>query len=129
MSETANRPRPGSLRSFAGGVVSLLLTRAELLSLEAQELKDDIVGNLFIGMLALVLLGVGLIAGVLLLWVLTPPAWKAWIMGALAAVLLGSALALLWNLRQRLRRQPQPFAVTLQETRKDWAALGLGERP
>ena len=126
MPETANRPRPGSLRSFAGGVVSLLLTRAELLALEAQELKDEVVGNLLQGMLGLVLLGCGLIAAVFALWALTPQEWRIVIMASLALLLCGSGLALLLGLRLRMRRQASPFSTTIEEVRKDWAALGAG---
>ncbi|UTH72633.1 phage holin family protein [Chromobacterium sp. IIBBL 290-4] len=118
------------MRSFAGGVAALLFTRAELLSLEAQELKDDIVGNLLQGMLGLVLLGCGLIAAVLALWALTPAAWRLAVMAALALLLCGASAFLLLGLRRKLREQPAPFATTLEEVRKDWTALGPGgERP
>ena len=126
MSDTAQAPRPGTLRSFAGGLASLFLTRAELLTLEAQELKDEIVGNLLQGMLGLVLLGCGLIAAVLALWALTPQEWRIAVMTGLALLLCGGGIALLLGLRRRLRRQPAPFSTTLEEIRKDWTALGPG---
>ncbi|AAQ61129.1 phage holin family protein [Chromobacterium violaceum] len=129
MSDSSQAPRPGTLRSFAGGLASLFLTRAELLALEIQELKDEIVGNLLQGMLGLVLLGCGLIAAVLALWALTPAEWRLAIMAGLALLLCGGGLALLLGLRRRLRQQPAPFSTTLEEIRKDWAALGPdGER-
>ncbi|MEN3809394.1 phage holin family protein, partial [Chromobacterium piscinae] len=117
---------PGTLRSFAGGLASLFLTRAELLALEAQELKDEIVGNLLQGMLGLVLLGCGLIAAVLALWALTPQEWRIAVMTSLALLLCGGGIALLLGLRRRLRRQAAPFSTTLEEIRKDWTALGPG---
>lgn len=126
MSDPAQAPRPGTLRSFAGGLASLLLTRAELLALEAQELKDEIVGNLLQGMLGLVLLGCGLIAAVLALWALTPQEWRIAVMTSLALLLCGGGIALLLGLRRRLRRQAAPFSTTLEEIRKDWTALGPG---
>ncbi|MEN2425840.1 phage holin family protein [Chromobacterium vaccinii] len=126
MSDPAQAPRPGTLRSFAGGLASLFLTRAELLTLEAQELKDEIVGNLLQGMLGLVLLGCGLIAAVLALWALTPQEWRIAIMAGLALLLCGGGIALLLGLRRRLRRQAAPFSTTLEEIRKDWTALGPG---
>ncbi|MBX9269281.1 phage holin family protein [Chromobacterium violaceum] len=129
MSDSSQAPRPGTLRSFAGGLASLFLTRAELLALEIQELKDEIVGNLLQGMLGLVLLGCGLIAAVLALWALTPAEWRLAIMAGLALLLCGGGLALLLGLRRRLRQQPAPFSTTLEEIRKDWTALGPdGER-
>ncbi|MCD4505886.1 phage holin family protein [Chromobacterium piscinae] len=126
MSDPAQAPRPGTLRSFAGGLASLFLTRAELLALEAQELKDEIVGNLLQGMLGLVLLGCGLIAAVLALWALTPQEWRIAVMASLALLLCGGGIALLLGLRRRLRRQAAPFSTTLEEIRKDWTALGPG---
>ncbi|WP_047248755.1 phage holin family protein [Chromobacterium subtsugae] len=130
MSEPTRPPRPGTLRSFANGAAALLLTRAELMALEAQEWKDDIVGNLLQGMLGVVLLGCGLIAAVLALWALTPAEWRLAVMAGLALLLIGAGAALLLSLRRKLREQPAPFAVTLEEARKDWAALGPGgERP
>ncbi|MEO9386560.1 phage holin family protein [Chromobacterium phragmitis] len=126
MSDPAQAPRPGTLRSFAGGLASLLLTRAELAALEAQELKDEIVGNLLQGMLGMVLLGCGLIAAVLALWALTPAPWRIAVMAGLALLLCGGGLTLLLALRRRLRRQAPPFSATLEETRKDWAVLGPG---
>ncbi|POZ63693.1 phage holin family protein [Chromobacterium alticapitis] len=126
MFETARPPRPGSLRSFAGGVASLLLTRAELASLEAQELKDEAIGNLLLGMLGLILLGCGLMALVLALWALTPAPWRLAVMAALALLFCAGGAAVMLNLRRRLREQPAPFSSTLEEVRKDWAALGPG---
>lgn len=126
MSDPAQAPRPGTLRSFAGGLASLFLTRAELLALEAQELKDEIVGNLLQGMLGLVLLGCGLIAAVLALWALTPQEWRIAVMAGLALLLCGGGIALLLGLRKRLRQQSAPFSTTLEEIRKDWTALGPG---
>lgn len=129
MPQRQSLPRPGSLRSFAGGVASLLLTRAELLSLEAQELKDDIIGSLFTGMLALILIAVGLTAGLLLVWTLTPPTLRAWVLAVCTLSFCGAGAWLGFSLRRRLRDQGPAFATTLEEVRKDWAALGGGDAP
>ncbi|OHX13163.1 phage holin family protein [Chromobacterium sphagni] len=128
MSEKQHSHHPGSLSSFADGVVSLLLTRAELLTLEAQELKDEILANLFSGMLALILLAIGLLATLFLLWILTPVAFKAWAMASMALLFIGGSLLLLWQLRRRLLRQGPAFALTIQELRKDWGAMS-GQEP
>ncbi|WP_230369239.1 hypothetical protein [Paludibacterium denitrificans] len=64
-------PRPGTLRSFIGGVFSLLLTRAELLSLEAEEQKDRLLATLLLGGLALVCLLLGLMAMLLVIVLVT----------------------------------------------------------
>ncbi|QEL56193.1 phage holin family protein [Chromobacterium paludis] len=126
MSDTARPPRPGTLRSFVHGAAALLFTRAELVALEAQEFKDDIVSHLLQGMLALVLLGCGLIAAVLALWALTPAAWRLAVMAGLALALCGAAAVLLFQLRKKRLAQAAPFSTSLEELRKDWAALGPG---
>ena len=100
-----------------------------MLTLEAQELKDEIIASLFTGMLALILIAVGLMAGLLLIWTLTPPAQRAWALGACALLFCGAGALLGFRLRQRLRAQPAAFSVTLDEVRKDWAALGGGDAP
>ncbi|HJV07120.1 MAG TPA: phage holin family protein [Chromobacteriaceae bacterium] len=116
-------PRPGTLRSFIGGVFSLLLTRAELLSLEAEEQKDRLLATLLLGGLALVCLLLGLMAMLLVIVLVTPASSRPLVLGLMASGLLGSGgLALLW-LRWQLRRQASPFACTLSEVRKDWDAL------
>jgi uncharacterized membrane protein YqjE len=70
------------LRSLLGGVFSLLLTRLELLVLEAEEQKDALLFSLLLGGLALILLLVGLLSALLLVLVLTrtagaPCCWAA----------------------------------------------------
>jgi len=123
MADNAQQPRPGSLRSILGGLVSLLLTRAELLGLEAQEQKEALLFNVLAGVAALIALLVGLQALLLFIMVLSPEPWRALVLGLLALVfLLGGVLAL-YQMRRRLHRQPAPFSATLSEVRKDWESL------
>lgn len=124
MSANSSRPpRPGSLRSLLGGVFSLLLTRIELLVLEADEQKDALLFSLLLGGLALILILVGLLSALLLVLVLTPDSWRPLLLGGLMLCSTGGGVALLWQLRQRARRSPSPFTDTLTEVRKDWDSL------
>ncbi|MDF0605986.1 phage holin family protein [Neisseriaceae bacterium TC5R-5] len=123
MSEKPSSPRPGSLRSFAGGLFALLQTRAQLLSLEAQELKHELLINLLLAVLAFLLLLLGLVAGLLLIWALTPADMRAWVMGGIAMLLIASSLLLIQQLLRRQRQKQAAFAMTREEVRKDWAAL------
>ncbi|MDN0081457.1 phage holin family protein [Crenobacter sp. SG2305] len=123
MTDNAQQPRPGSLRSVLGGLVSLLLTRAELFGLEAQEQKEALLFDVLTGVAALVAFLVGLQALLLFIMVLSPEPWRALVLGLLAVVfLLGGTFALFW-MRRRLHSQPAPFSVTLNEVRKDWEIL------
>lgn len=116
-------PRPGSIRSLMGGVFSLLLTRFELLLLEAEEQKDSLLFSLLLGGLALILLLLALLCGLLLILVLTPESSRALVLGVMTLLSLAGALGLLWHVRQRAYRSPAPFADTVAEVRKDWDSL------
>ncbi|HJU49770.1 MAG TPA: phage holin family protein [Pseudogulbenkiania sp.] len=120
---TSPPPRPGSLRSLVGGFVALALSRAELFGLEAQEQKEQLLHNTLIGVAALVCLLIGLLAALLFVVLLTPPAWRVTLLGLLTALFAALGLGALLQLQRRLRRQSAPFATTLAEVRKDWETL------
>lgn len=120
-------PRPGSLRSLLNGFVALALTRAELFGLEAQEQKEQLLHNTLIGVAALVCLLIGLLAALLFVVLLTPPAWRVALLGLLTLLFAVLGLTALLQLQRRLRRQSAPFATTLAEVRKDWDVLSQRE--
>lgn len=120
-------PRPGSLRSLLNGFVALALTRAELFGLEAQEQKEQLLHNTLIGVAALVCLLIGLLAALLFVVLLTPPAWRVVLLGLLTLLFAVLGLTALLQLQRRLRRQSAPFATTLAEVRKDWDVLSQRE--
>lgn len=115
--------RPGTLRSLLGGFVALALTRAELFGLEAQEQKEQLLHNTLIGVAALVCLLIGLLAALLFVVLLTPPAWRVTLLGGLTLLFAALGFGALLQLQRRLSRQPAPFATTLAEVRKDWETL------
>ncbi|MDN0075475.1 phage holin family protein [Crenobacter sp. SG2303] len=123
MTDNAQQPRPGSLRSILGGLVSLLLTRAELFGLEAQEQKEALLFDVLTGVAALIAFLVGLQALLLFIMVLSPEPWRALVLGLLAVVFLLGGTFALYRMRRRLHSQPAPFSVTLNEVRKDWEIL------
>lgn len=120
---TAPQPRPGTLRSLLGGFVALALTRAELFGLEAQEQKEQLLRNTLIGVAALVCLLIGLLAALLFVVLLTPPAWRVTLLGLLTVLFATLGFGALLQLQRRLNRQSAPFATTLAEVRKDWETL------
>lgn len=124
MSHSHHKARPGSLRSFLGGVVALLQVRAELLSLEGQELKEQLLGNLLLLAMTLVLALVGLSCVLILVLLLTPAESRALVFGLLSVLLLAGAAGCVLCLRRRLRREGAPFAGTIAELRRDWQSIG-----
>lgn len=119
----AGKPRPGTFRSLLSGIGALVLTRAELLALEAQEHKDHLIISLFIGGIALLLFLIGSLAMLLLIVLLTPENGRVWVLAVLAGLPLMGSLILLIVVRKRLQQQMPPFTTTLAEIRKDWEAL------
>jgi uncharacterized membrane protein YqjE len=124
MEQSKSSPaKPGSLRSLLGRVVSLVLVRAELFSVEAQEHKAALIYNLGLATAAFGALLLGLLSTVLLIAVLTPPAWRVLVLAVIALGFILLALLALWRLKNRLENQGAPFSLTLGEVQKDWDAL------
>ena len=116
-------PRPGTLRSILDGFVALALTRSELFALEAQEQKEQLLHNTLIGAAALIFLLIGLLAALLFVVLLTPPAWRVTMLGLLTLLFATLGFGALLLLQRRLRRQSAPFATTLAAVRQDWETL------
>lgn len=125
----ADTPRLGSLASLLHGIGALLFNRAELARLEWQEQQERLLLQTMLAGLAVLLLLAALIALLLFVALVTPAAWRATVMGALALLLAGSGIGLLLALRRRAERAPAAFASTLQELSKDWQALSGKELP
>lgn len=115
--------RPGSLRSLLSSLAALAVTRAELFGIEAQEQQERLLGHVLIGAAALVAVLLSLMAGLLFVMVVTPPQWRALVLGGLALLFLLAAAWLLWLLSRRLNDAPAPFAQSLSEVKKDWRNL------
>ena len=115
--------RPGTVRSVLGRVVSLVLVRAEILTIEAQEHKIALVRQLIWVAAASAFMLVGLMAGMLFLALVMPASVRVAVLGALAlGFILLSGLSL-WQLKRRFDHQPAPFQLTLSELQKDWEVL------
>ncbi|BEV71047.1 MULTISPECIES: phage holin family protein [unclassified Paludibacterium] len=124
MTDSSPRPaRAGTIRSLLDRAVSLFLVRAELFSIEAREQKEALLAQLLLAFAAFCALLLTMMAGLLLLVVLTPAAWRAWVLAGVTLVAALSCLLLLWRLMHALQHQPPAFATTLQEVRKDCQTL------
>jgi len=125
MSEGDSKPGRllGSLRRVGDSFLALLQTRIQLFALEVQSEKLRCLDALLYLGLGLVLAGAGLFFGAtalaIYLWRLARYAGLL----ALTVVLLAAAIMILWRLRERLRKEPLPFADTIAEFKKDRACL------
>jgi uncharacterized membrane protein YqjE len=112
-----------SVRRMSSSLVALIHTRIELFAVELQEEKVRAISLIgwLIAALALavagILLGIGILG--LFLWE------RAGYLGLIALVLatLGSSVGLLWMLRRRILRGPDPFSATIAEIGKDLDCL------
>lgn len=123
MAEDRTLPGIGRLRSLLSGLVTLTLTRVELLGIEAQELQVRVIGHLLVGVAALVAAQIGLVALLLFVMVAAPLPWRALLLGGLTLLFMLSALGLWCWLRYRLTATTAPFSLTLSEVRKDWQVI------
>lgn len=112
-----------SVRRIGGSLLALAHTRAELFSVEIQEERLRTfnyllwVGAAVAFMLAGILVAVAAVA--LLLWNTAGYAGLA----GLAIATLAVAALLVWALHRRIQREPEPFAGTVAEFRKDLECL------
>lgn len=109
----------GSLRGLADGVLRSAHDRVELFGLELQEEKLRLVqwvawisAIVFLGMLATVFLSLAL---VIAFWDTAKVAVIVGLAAAYSALFAATVVAF----RSYLKRQPKPFAATLQELRQD----------
>lgn len=112
-----------SLRRVGGSVAAILRVRTELLGVELQEEKLRVLNLLIWAGVALALLAAGIL---LALGILAFYLWQQFGFPgviALAAIVLAGAGVLLWILRNRIQREPLPFATTIAEIGKDLECL------
>ena len=109
----------GSLRGFADGLIGSAHDRLQLLAVELQEEKHRLIqifiwisAIVFFAMLAVVFASLAL---VVLLWETSRIA----VVCSLAGVYIVALVAAVIGFRSYLKRQPRPFAATLNELRED----------
>jgi uncharacterized membrane protein YqjE len=103
--------------------LALIHTRVELFAVELQEEKLRAITFITWLSVALALAVAGILTAIgLLAFFLWQRAGYAGVI-ILAVLTLGSAAALLWMLRQRILRGPDPFAATIAEIGKDLDSL------
>lgn len=119
-------PSPGlaaSARRLAVDTAALVATRAELASLELQQMRERVVRWIAMIVIAAILLLAALMT--LSLWV-AAVVWdgpRGWVLGGLTIVYAAIALGLVFGVLRALRNSPPLFALTRAELSKDRDAL------
>ena len=112
-----------SLRRFLATALDIAQVRLALLSTEIELEKRRVFDGLLWGAFALMVLGVGLVMlcgfVILLFW----DGYRLAAVGVLAGVFLVGGGLLLQQARQRLCQPAGPLAATLEELKRDHAAL------
>lgn len=124
MTDPASSPGlVAALRRLAAHIAALLATRAELASLELQQMRERVLRWTAMVVIAAILLLAALMT--LSLW-LAAVFWdgpRGWALGLLAAGYLALAAGLLLAVRRAVERGPPLFAQTRAELLKDRDAL------
>lgn len=108
-----------SLGALASSLVAIVHTRLELLSSDLEEDQQHIFSLLVLALVALFLLGVGVVLVTILLVVAFWDAHRLLVLGLLAGFFLLSGLTAVAVALHKLRNKPRPFAASLLELYKD----------
>ena len=112
-----------TLRALGDSLLGSLHDRLELISVEVQEEKHRLIQTfvwisaaIFTGMIAIAFASLTL---VVYFW----DTARVAALGGLTLLYTGTAVAIVLALRRHLKRQPGPFAATLEEFRTDRACI------
>lgn len=120
-------PEPGlfdSLRRLLGTSVELAQLRIELLASDLELEKRRLIGAALRALLALLLIGMGLLLAVGLVLILVDKAHRALAVGGMAVAFVLAGLWLLRAAQHRLQEGESMFGATVTELARDRDALG-----
>jgi uncharacterized membrane protein YqjE len=113
----------GRLRRLLGTGVALLQVRLDLLAIELEEEKRRLFDALLVAVLALLLIGTGLLLLVAWLVWIAPADWRPWVLGGAAMLSLLSGAVLIRQARHGVASDQGPAPATRAELREDREAL------
>jgi uncharacterized membrane protein YqjE len=109
----------GPLRRLLGSAFAMLQTRLELIGIELAEEKDRLLAVLFLGLAAMMLATMALIALTALIAIAFWDTWRWQSLAVITAVYALAALVCALKARSGLRTAPLVFHATLEEFEKD----------
>ena len=119
----------GSARLLLASLLEIGHTRLQLASTELEEERLRVTELLIYACAALFFIGMGLVLASMLIVVLFWDSHRVLVMGVLTGVYLGVGIAAALIGRHKAARKPPLLAATLEELRRDRAALSAVERP
>jgi uncharacterized membrane protein YqjE len=115
----SQRGEHSPLRRIFGSVFAILQTRLELIGIELAEEKDRLLGVLFLGLAAMMLATMALIALTALIAITFWDTYRWQALAGITAVYAIAGLACALKARNGLRNAPMVFEATIGEFEKD----------
>ncbi|MFZ4480350.1 MAG: phage holin family protein [Rhodoferax sp.] len=117
-----------SLGRLLGTVLEMAQVRLELLGTEVELEKRRLFDSVLLAIIALQLLGVGLLLLCALVVLLVSDPYRLVAVGAMTLLFLAAGLALLQSARQRLQSPDGIFKASVTELERDRTGLQRGEQ-
>lgn len=115
----SQRGEPSPLRRIIGSVFAILQTRLELVGIELAEEKDRLLSVLFLGLAAMMLATMALIALTVLIAISFWDTYRWQALAGITAVYAVAGLTCALKARSGLRNAPMVFEATVAEFEKD----------
>ena len=112
-----------SIARLAATLLGTLHTRLELVTVEVEEEMERYSSYLLWTVVALFCAGVAVLLAILLIVVIFWETHRVTVLLSLIGVFGGSAMLLMWRLRNAMRNKPRLLAYTLDELKRDSASL------
>ncbi|MBW8072103.1 MAG: phage holin family protein [Ferrovum sp.] len=122
MTEKTSGARAGlfsSLRVLATTLVAVAHTRLDLLSTELEEEREYFLAQLVLILMALFLLGIGVVLATILLVIAFWDTHRLLVLGLFSGFFLGAGMMAWGAARRKARVKPKPFSASLSELFKD----------
>lgn len=108
---------------FGATLVAIVHTRLELLSVDLEEEREHLLTIMLLALIAVFLLGIGVVLSAILLVVLYWETQRVLVLGLLTAFFLLVGIAVGIYARHKVRTKPRLFSSSIAELHKDQEQL------
>lgn len=119
MSNSTPQATPGSLQRLAGNLLGLIHSHLGLFSIEVEELRERALRSLVLAIIGAGAVVLCLFTLVLALLLMVDTAYRLYAVIGLLSLLLLLAMLCLGMVWREIRSKSAPFAMTLEELRRD----------